>query len=52
MSTFDDSDFNDSEEEWDEDLDDTTPMSVREWFWDVFITWGPVSLWCSSFVHR
>ena len=41
MSTFDDSDFNDSEEEWDEDLEDTTPMSVREWFWDVFITWGP-----------
>ena len=38
MSTFDDSDFNDSEEEQDEDLEDTTPMSVSEWFWDVFIT--------------
>ena len=42
MSTFDDSDFDDiDDEEWDEDLEETTPMSVGEWFWDIFITWGP-----------
>ena len=38
MSTFDDSDFDDSEDEWDGDLEKTTPMSFREWLWDVFIT--------------
>ena len=42
MSTFDDSDFDDgSEEEWDDTLEDTTPMGFGEWCWDVFITWGP-----------
>lgn len=44
MTTFDDSDFDDVEEEWDEDLDeleDSTPMTFKDWLWDIFITWGP-----------
>ena len=41
MTTFDDNDFDDADEEWDEDLDETEPMPFREWLWDIFITWGP-----------
>ena len=41
MTTFDDADFEDADEEWDEDLEETEPMTFKEWLWDIFITWGP-----------
>ena len=54
MSTFDDSDFDDSEDEWDDDLEKTTPMSFQEWLWDVFITWGSRYFYglLYSLIHR
>ena len=35
------SDFNELDDFSEEDSEVTEPMTLREWMWDVFVTWGP-----------